>query len=245
MTIFASDGVPEKFNILLYPNNFAMSVALTSKVEPSASVWRLSTSSNCSCLRLKVAYISCLFAWAPVSTCSGTVPRPCLFEAFVAQLLLLQSDGSSRPSAATEDPTHFESCSQSSSNKSNTGSDSSPCGRVLELVFFARRLEDLLHPKNTIVDLTLAQKSSSTSDSKDFTPIKKRRLSLPELGPDYKRAFGKVPQRDEPGTASIQVRPTEGHIDKRPIHDTVGDALFRERVLTQLEQKIKQGSPKT
>ncbi|KAF2174593.1 hypothetical protein K469DRAFT_151571 [Zopfia rhizophila CBS 207.26] len=107
-------------------------------------VWCWSTSSNCSFLRLKVARISCLFAWAPVSTCSGTVPRSCLFEAFVAQLLLFQSDGSSRPIAATEDPTHFESCSQSSSNKSNTGSDSSSCGRLLELVSFARRLEDLL-----------------------------------------------------------------------------------------------------
>jgi hypothetical protein len=103
----------------------------------------------------------------------------------------------------------------------------------------------LFHQHSKDIMLMPAQKRP-TPDSRDTLSspvIKRRRLSLPELGPglvgaNSHQAFGKVSQRDDSGAVSIQEGFPNTCDEERPVHDAVGDALYRERVLAQLEQKI-------
>ncbi|PSN58673.1 hypothetical protein BS50DRAFT_641572, partial [Corynespora cassiicola Philippines] len=78
----------------------------------------------------------------------------------------------------------------------------------------------------------------------DDQSAKRRRLSLPELSQVYGQTPTKTPVQDgldaSPSRISLKLPD-----DKRPVHDKVGDAAFREKVLAELSRKITRRSPTT
>jgi hypothetical protein len=81
------------------------------------------------------------------------------------------------------------------------------------------------------------------SPSHDQT-IKRRRISLPELGTSFGQAAAKRVSRNEPIAASIQ-GPVANIGRGRPVHDTTGDAVFREQVLAHLAHNVVRRAAKT
>ncbi|KAF2647718.1 hypothetical protein K491DRAFT_291679 [Lophiostoma macrostomum CBS 122681] len=73
------------------------------------------------------------------------------------------------------------------------------------------------------------------------TNSKRRRLSLPEALSSFEQVIGNPQSLDNLGDSVIQI-PKESK-DVRPVHDKSGDALFREQVLAQLEQRITRSGP--
>ncbi|PSN58960.1 hypothetical protein BS50DRAFT_580338 [Corynespora cassiicola Philippines] len=78
----------------------------------------------------------------------------------------------------------------------------------------------------------------------DDQSAKRRRLSLPELSQVFDQTPRKTPVPDgldaSPSRISLELPD-----DKRPVHDKVGDAAFREKVLAELSRKITRRSPTT
>ncbi|PSN59241.1 hypothetical protein BS50DRAFT_580118 [Corynespora cassiicola Philippines] len=78
----------------------------------------------------------------------------------------------------------------------------------------------------------------------DDQSAKRRRLSLPELSQVYGQTPTKasVPDGLDASPSRISLKLPD---DKRPVHDKVGDAAFREKVLAELSRKITRRSPTT
>jgi hypothetical protein len=76
--------------------------------------------------------------------------------------------------------------------------------------------------------------TSGLWDSIPSTATKRRRLSRPEVGPSTGRLGEEIVHGDGLNFAFFPVPEPEG--ESRPIHDTEGNALFRQHVMVQLAQ---------